>query len=93
MAGMESPSFLAVQANAEPITSQTVFCGLSALRLCVGLFDNGNVQLFHVDERFLPALGTEQGEVGQEGIFSYAAAGLASAEGAVNPFRFRRRIA
>lgn len=33
--------------------------GLSALRLCVWLFDNGYIELFYMDQGFLPTFRTE----------------------------------
>lgn len=37
--------------------------GLSALRLCVWLSNNGYIQLLYMNERFLFTFWTEQGEI------------------------------
>ena len=42
----------------EPINRMPVGCGLSALRLCVWLFDNCCMKLFGMDQSFLPAFWT-----------------------------------
>ena len=46
-----------------PIIRDHVGYGLSALRLCVWLFDNCYVQLFYINQRFLLAFRTKQGEM------------------------------
>ena len=43
----------------EPIIRVPAGCGLSALRLCVWLFDNGYIELFYMDQGFLPTFRTE----------------------------------
>ena len=43
----------------EPINRVPVGYGLSALRLCVWLFDNGYIELFYMDQGFLPTFRTE----------------------------------
>ena len=42
----------------EPIIRAPVGYGLSALRLCVWLFDNCRMKLFYIDDGFLPTLWT-----------------------------------
>ena len=46
----------------EPINRVPAGYGLSALRLCVWLFDNCHVHLFNIDECFMPAFRTIQGK-------------------------------
>jgi len=43
----------------EPINRVPVGYGLSALRLCVWLFDNCRIKLFYMDQGFLFAFWTE----------------------------------
>ena len=43
----------------EPIVRVPDGYGLSALRLCVWLFDNGYIELFYMDQGFLPTFRTE----------------------------------
>ena len=43
----------------EPIIRMPAGYGLSALRLCVWLFDNGYIELFYMDQGFLPTFRTE----------------------------------
>ena len=43
----------------EPINRVPGGYGLSALRLCVWLFDNGYIELFYMDQGFLPTFRTE----------------------------------
>ena len=43
----------------EPIIRAPVGYGLSALRLCVWLFDNCRIKLFYMDQGFLFAFWTE----------------------------------
>ena len=43
----------------EPINRVPLGYGLSALRLCVWLFDNGYIELFYMDQGFLPTFRTE----------------------------------
>ena len=47
----------------EPIIRVPVGYGLSALRLCVWLFDNCYVQLFYINQRFLFTFRTKQWEM------------------------------
>ncbi len=47
----------------EPIIRVPVSYGLSALRLCVWLFDNCHIKLLNVDESFLFAFWAVQQEV------------------------------
>ena len=47
----------------EPINRVPVGYGLSALRLCVWLFDNCYVQLFYINQRFLFTFRTKQWEM------------------------------
>ena len=47
----------------EPINRVPVGYGLSALRLCVWLFDNCRIELFYIDDRFPSAFGAEQREI------------------------------
>lgn len=47
----------------EPINRVPVGYGLSALRLCVWLSNNGYIQLLYMNERFLFTFWTEQGEI------------------------------
>ena len=42
----------------EPINRGPVGYGLSALRLCVWLFDNCRIKLFYIDDGFPPTLWT-----------------------------------
>ena len=56
---------------------------LSALRLCVRLFDNGDIKFCGIDESFVFALRTVQGEVYQYRLIGYAVACLAAADRAV----------
>ena len=42
----------------EPIIRMPAGYGLSALRLCVWLFDNGYIELFYIDDGFPPTLWT-----------------------------------
>ena len=42
----------------EPINRVPVGYGLSALRLCVWLFDNCRIKLFYIDDGFPPTLWT-----------------------------------
>ena len=46
-------------------------CVLSALRLCVWLFDNCGIQLLYIDDCFLLAFGAVQGKVFKHRIASY----------------------
>ena len=55
----------------EPIIRMPAGYGLSALRLCVWLFDNGYIELFYMDQGFLPTFRTEQREVFEFRIFPY----------------------
>ena len=47
----------------EPINRVPVGYGLSALRLCVWLFDNCHIKLLNVDESFLFTLGAIKREI------------------------------
>ena len=47
----------------EPINRVPVGYGLSALRLCVWLFDNCYVQLFYINQRFLFTFRAKQWEM------------------------------
>ena len=47
----------------EPINRVPVGYGLSALRLCVWLFDNCHIKLLNVDESFLFTLGAIKWEI------------------------------
>ena len=47
----------------EPINRVPVGYGLSALRLCVWLFDNCDIKLLNVDESFLFTLGAIKREI------------------------------
>lgn len=47
----------------KPINRVPVDNGLSALRLCVWLSNNGYIQLLYMNERFLFTFWTEQGEI------------------------------
>ena len=66
---------LVVYANAaiikrkEPINRVPVGYGLSALRLCVWLFDNCRMELFYLDDRFVFAPRTKQRKVLKDRIF------------------------
>ena len=53
----------------EPINRVPVGYGLSALRLCVWLFDNRYIKLLNIDKCFLFALRTKQWEIFQFCIF------------------------
>ena len=54
--------------------------GLSALRLCVWLFDNEYIELFDIDYRFPFAFRTEQREVLKHNIKVYLGLGLVFAD-------------
>jgi hypothetical protein len=62
----------------EPITAFYI-CVLSALRLCVWLCDNRNIEFFYMNKRFFPAFGAEQGEVYQLRIGTHFDTGLTAA--------------
>ena len=53
----------------EPINRVPVGYGLSALRLCVWLFDNCCMKLFYLDDRFVLAPRTKQRKVLKDRIF------------------------
>ena len=60
--------------------------GLSALRLCVWLFDNGCIELFDIDYRFPFAFRTKQREVLKHSIKTYLGSGLVFADRTMYPF-------
>ena len=53
----------------EPINRVPVGYGLSALRLCVWLFDNCCMKLFYFDDRFVLAPRTKQRKVFKDRVF------------------------
>ena len=53
----------------EPINRVPVGYGLSALRLCVWLFDNCCMKLFYLDDRFVLAPRTKQRKVFKDRVF------------------------
>ena len=55
-------SAVAIKRN-EPIIRAPIGDGLSALRLCVWLFDNCHIKLLNVDESFLFTLGAIKREI------------------------------
>ena len=59
---------------------------LSALRLCVWLFDNGCIELFDIDYRFPFAFRTKQREVLKHSIKAYLGSGLVFADRTKYPF-------
>ena len=60
-------------------------CGLSALRLCVRLCDNGDIQLVCGNQGFTFTLGTEKREVYKHCITAEHSPSLAFANGARYP--------
>mgnify|MGYP007007454140 CR=1 FL=1 len=69
----------------EPIIRVPVGYGLSALRLCVWLFDNCCMKLFHIDDGFPPALRTVKWKIFKYCIGADLCTGLAFADRAKNP--------
>ena len=69
----------------EPINRVPVGYGLSALRLCVWLFDNCCMKLFHIDDGFPPALRTVKWKIFKYCIGADLCTGLAFADRAKNP--------
>ena len=69
----------------KPITAFLI-CALSALRLCVWLFDNWYIHLLYVNKGFLFAFRAVQGKVFQFGIVPYLQPCFAVAYGAYYPF-------
>ena len=69
----------------EPIIRVPVGYGLSALRLCVWLFDNCCMKLFHINDCFPPALRTVKWEIFKYCIGTNLCTGLAFADRAKNP--------
>ena len=55
-------SAVAIKRN-EPIIRAPIGDGLSALRLCVWLFDNCHIKLLNVDKSFLFTLGAIKREI------------------------------
>ena len=55
----------------KPIIRVPAGYGLSALRLCVWLFDNGCIELFYMNQGFLLTFRTEWREVFEFRIFPY----------------------
>ena len=55
-------------------------CVLSALRLCVWLFDNCGIQLLYIDDCFLLAFVAVQGKVFKHRIGAYLNSGLVVAD-------------
>ena len=63
LSGLVVYASAAIIKRKEPINRVPVGYGLSALRLCVWLFDNCRIELFYIDDRFLSAFGAEQREI------------------------------
>ena len=71
----------------KPITAFLI-CALSALRLCVWLFDNRYIQLSCGDQCFMLAFGTVQWEVFKNCIFSYSYPCFRAADWTQYPFLY-----
>ena len=72
----------------EPINRVPLGYGLSALRLCVWLFDNRYIQLSCGDQCFMLAFGTVQWEVFKNCIFSYSYPCFRAADWTQYPFLY-----
>ena len=64
-------------------------CGLSALRLCVRLCDNGDIKFVCVNQSFVFALGAKQREVYKNCITAEHSPGLAFTDGTRQPLHSR----
>ena len=70
----------------EPINRVPVGYGLSALRLCVWLFDNCCMKLFYLDDRFVFAPRTKQRKVFKDCVFHDLCFRFCAAARTENPF-------
>ena len=70
----------------EPINRVPVGYGLSALRLCVWLFDNCCMKLFYLDDRFVFAPRTKQRKVFKDRVFHNLCFRFCSTARTENPF-------
>ena len=70
----------------EPINRGPVGYGLSALRLCVWLFDNCCMKLFYLDDRFVFAPRTKQRKVFKDRVFHDFCFRFCAAARTENPF-------
>ena len=70
----------------EPINRVPVGYGLSALRLCVWLFDNCCMKLFYLDDRFVFAPRTKQRKVFKDRVFHDLCFRFCSTARTENPF-------
>ena len=70
----------------EPINRVPVGYGLSALRLCVWLFDNCCMKLFYLDDRFVFAPRTKQRKVFKDRVFHDLCFRFCAAARTENPF-------
>ena len=72
----------------EPINRVPVGYGLSALRLCVWLFDNFRIELFYIYQNFLFTLGAIKREIFQYRISAQLNSGFIFANWTEQPFHF-----
>ena len=72
----------------EPIIRAPVGYGLSALRLCVWLFDNFRIELFYIYQNFLFTLGAIKREIFQYRISAQLNSGFIFANWTEQPFHF-----
>ena len=72
----------------EPINRVPVGYGLSALRLCVWLFDNFRIELFYIYQNFLFTLGAIKREIFQYRISAQLNSGFIFANRTEQPFHF-----
>ena len=72
----------------EPINRGPVGYGLSALRLCVWLFDNFRIELFYIYQNFLFTLGAIKREIFQYRISAQLNSGFIFANWTEQPFHF-----
>ena len=72
----------------EPINRGPVGYGLSALRLCVWLFDNFRIELFYIYQNFLFTLGAIKREIFQYRISAQLNSGFIFANRTEQPFHF-----
>ena len=72
----------------KPINRVHVDNGLSALRLCVWLFDNFRIELFYIYQNFLFTLGAIKREIFQYRISAQLNSGFIFANWTEQPFHF-----
>ena len=72
----------------KPINRVPVDNGLSALRLCVWLFDNFRIELFYIYQNFLFTLGAIKWEIFQYRISAQLNSGFIFANWTEQPFHF-----